>query len=278
MTRTALTLQLINNILEIAEEASNGIMAIYRELLLADGNTQDIRLKDKHDKSPLTQADLLGHGIITGNLAKLTPNIPVVSEEDTSTYRHRLPEGDFWLIDPLDGTKEFLARSGDFTVNIALVRDGIAVFGVVHAPELNVVYWGGNGFGAFRRERGNTEAINVFPRSAADRRPLRVAVSKNHSNSETTQFIEQLGRYELTSIGSSLKFCKIAEGAIDCYPRLGPTCEWDTAAAQAIVEAAGGYVSTLDGNPLRYGKPDVLNPHFVVSATPLSSLVHLSTP
>ena len=254
------------------------IMSIYRKFLQADSSAHGIRLDDKNDRSPLTLADLAAHSIITERLSKLTPHIPVVSEEDTSTNRHRTPQGAFWLIDPLDGTKEFLARSGDFTVNIALIQDGIAILGVVEAPALDVVYWGGNGLGAFRREGESAEPIHVSPRSPEDRRPLRIAASKSHMNLETEQFIAQLGRCELAHVGSSLKFCKVAEGTIDCYPRMGPTCEWDTAAAHAIVEAAGGYVSGLDGCPLRYGKMDILNPHFVVSAVPFAAITSMSAP
>lgn len=252
--------------------AGASIMAIYEKLMQSEESVHTIRLDNKKDDSPLTQADLAAHTIITENLAKLTPHIPIVSEEDTSTDHHRSQEI-FWLIDPLDGTKEFLARSGDFTVNIALVQNGIAAFGVVEAPALNTIYWGGNGLGAFRRKNGITEAIRVSLRSPEDQRPFRIAASKSHMNAETAQFIEQLGDCELLQIGSSMKFCRVAEGAIDCYPRMGPTCEWDTAAAQAIVEAAGGHVCTLDGNPLRYGKSNILNPHFVVSSVPLASLI-----
>jgi 3'(2'), 5'-bisphosphate nucleotidase len=127
--------------------------------------------------------------------------------------------------------------------------------------------------GAFRRQNGMTTKIHVRKRAENDQNPLRVAASKSHMNAETARFVESLGKHELVHIGSSLKLCKIAEGAMDCYPRMGPTCEWDIAAAQAIVEAAGGYVTTVAGHPLRYGKPDVLNPHFVASAMPLSTLI-----
>jgi 3'(2'), 5'-bisphosphate nucleotidase len=275
MRFNAVSSQLVNDVLEISQEASARVMAIYRQYLQSDESAQGIRLDNKDDNSPLTQADLAAHSIITESLRKLTPHIPVVSEEDTSTNNHRQPQGTFWLIDPLDGTKEFLARSGDFTVNIALIQDSIAMFGVVEAPALDAIYWGGDSLGAFRREKGVAKAIRVSPRSQDDQRPIRVAASKSHMNPETARFIEQLGPHELIQIGSSMKFCKIAEGAIDCYPRMGPTCEWDTAAAQAVVEAAGGYVSKVDGTPLRYGKPDILNPHFVVSAVPLGSLIQL---
>jgi 3'(2'), 5'-bisphosphate nucleotidase len=185
---------------------------------------------------------------------------------------HRLPIGDFWLIDPLDGTKEFLAKNGEFTVNIALVRNGKAVFGVVVAPALGQAYWGGDGLGAFREMDRQIEPIRVAKPVGAER-PVRVVASKSHMNAETVEFISQLSTHELVQAGSSLKFCRVAEGAADIYPRLGPTSEWDTAAAQAIVEAAGGYVSKLDGSPLRYGKPEVLNAYFVASSAPLPDLL-----
>lgn len=266
--------QLIENVLGITDEAGAAILAIYRDLVRT-GIEHGIRLADKGDDNPLTMADLAANKIIHEKLSKLTPEVRVISEEDSSHDRRSLDAGTFWLVDPLDGTKEFLAGSGDFTVNIALIQDGMAVFGVVAAPALNVTYWGHRQLGAFRRQGGITTRIHVSVRTEDDRHPLRVAASKSHMNADTARFVESLGNHELVHIGSSLKLCKIAEGAMDCYPRLGPTCEWDIAAAQAVVEAAGGYVTTMDGHPLRYGKLDVLNPHFVASAMPLSSLVPL---
>ena len=275
MHSTFVSPQLVQNVLGITDEAGAAILAIYRDLVRT-GVEQGIRLADKSDDSPLSKADLAANKIIKEKLAKLTPHIRIISEEDSYHDRRNLDSGTFWLLDPLDGTKEFLACSSDFTVNIALVQDGITVFGVVAAPALNITYWGNRQLGAFRRQSGITTKIHVSVRTENDQNPLRVAASKNHMNADTARFIESLGKHELVHIGSSLKLCKIAEGAMDCYPRMAPTCEWDIAAAQAVVEAAGGYVTTMDGHPLRYGKPDVLNPHFVASAMPLSSLVRLS--
>ncbi len=274
MHATPISPQLVQNVLEISNEAGAAILAIYQDLVRT-GVEKGIRLADKSDDSPLTKADLAANKIINEKLSKLTPGIRIVSEEDSSQNRRNLDSGTFWLVDPLDGTKEFLACSGDFTVNIALVQDGITVFGVVAAPALNVTYWGHRKLGAFRRRSGITKRVHVSVRTENNQNPLRVAASKNHMNADTARFVESLGKHELVHIGSSLKLCKIAEGTMDCYPRMGPTCEWDIAAAQAVVEAAGGYVTTVDGNPLRYGKLDVLNPHFVASAMPLSSLVRL---
>lgn len=264
--------QLVEDVLEITDEAGTAILAIYQDLVRT-GSQQAIRLADKSDDSPLTKADLAANTIIKEKLSKLTPGVRIISEEDGFQDRRDLDAGAFWLVDPLDGTKEFLACSGDFTVNIAFVQDGIPVFGVVAAPAFDLTYWGNQQLGAFRRQGGMTTRIHVSARAQNDDTPLRIAASKSHMNADTARFIASLGVHDLVHIGSSLKLCKIAEGAIDCYPRLGPTCEWDIAAAQAVVEAAGGYVTTLAGQPLRYGKPDVLNPHFIASAMPLSSLV-----
>lgn len=253
---------LVDSVLAIAQTAGLGIMQIYAKLI-ADGEGS-IAMSLKLDNSPLTQADLASHHIITAGLIRLTPTIPVVSEEDADSLIHRQAHGIFWLIDPLDGTKEFLARNDEFTVNIALIRDGVAVFGVVDAPALGLTYWGGAEIGAFRASNGTTEAIHVS--NPDSQRPLRIVASKSHMNIDTIAFIDKLGAHELVQAGSSLKFCRIAEGAADYYPRLGPTCEWDTAAAQAIVEAAGGHVYQLDGEPLRYGKAELLNPYFVASS------------
>jgi 3'(2'), 5'-bisphosphate nucleotidase len=170
----------------------------------------------------------------------------------------------FWLIDPLDGTKEFLARNGEFTVNAALIENGIAVWGAVFAPVLDRLYWGGPSLEAFCQAQGELSTLKVVAPLAGQR--LRVVASKSHLNAETTDFIQRLGETDLVQAGSSLKFCRVAEAAAEIYPRLAPTCEWDTAAAQAVVEGAGGQVTDLSGQRLRYGKPDVLNPSFVVAS------------
>jgi 3'(2'), 5'-bisphosphate nucleotidase len=267
MRHIKITAVLAAQVVQIASEAGAAIMAIYQTLCTRNAAAEEVLLAYKPDDSPLTKADLVAHQVIAQSLALLTPDIPVVSEEDASSQKHRRPTGDFWLIDPLDGTKEFLARNGEFTVNIALVRNGVAVLGVVVAPALGQTYWGGVGLGAFREMEGEVAPIHVAKPVEAGQ-PVRVVASKSHMNSVTTEFIRHLGGNELVQAGSSLKFCRVAEGAADVYPRLGPTCEWDTAAAQAIVEAAGGHVTTLGGAPLRYGKANVLNPHFVAASTP----------
>lgn len=230
-----------------------------------------VQLANKADDSPLTRADLAAHQCICEGLEQITPGVAVVSEESEESQRARQPLGHFWLIDPLDGTKEFLARNGEFTVNIAWVVDGVAAWGVVYAPALDLMYWGGQGGGAWRARAGRSEAIRVAPPVAAGA-PRRVVASKSHLNAETRAFIDQLGPVQLIQAGSSLKFCKVAEGQADVYPRLAPTCEWDTAAAQAVLEGAGGRVVDVHGQRLRYGKPDVLNPHFVADSGPVNGL------
>jgi 3'(2'), 5'-bisphosphate nucleotidase len=272
MRQIEISSDLVAQVRDIAREAGTAILHVYDEMRSRDAGVAGVWVAQKADDSPLTRADLVAHTLIGQRLAALTPDIQVVSEEDEQSLRHRRPLGHFWLVDPLDGTKEFLAQNGEFTVNIALVRDGEAVFGVVVAPALGQAYWGAKGLGAFRETEGRIEPIQVAGPPPASL-PVRVLASKSHMNAQTIEFIGQLGAHELVQAGSSLKFCRVAEGFADVYPRMGPTCEWDTAAAQAIVEAAGGYVSQLDGCPVRYGKQDVLNPNFVVSSVPLSELL-----
>jgi 3'(2'), 5'-bisphosphate nucleotidase len=273
MRQIHITPALVAQVLDIAREAGDSILHIYKEMLRGGEGANEILVAYKVDDSPLTRADLRAHQLISQRLAVLTPDIPVVSEEDERSLRYRLPQGDFWLVDPLDGTKEFLAQNGEFTVNIALIRDGRAVFGLVVAPALGQSYWGGVGLGAFREMDGRVMPIHVAGPVDADQL-VRVVASKSHMNAPTLEFIGRLGPHELVQAGSSLKFCRVAEGSADVYPRLGATCEWDTAAAQAIVEAAGGYVSKLDGAHLRYGKPEVFNPFFVASSVPLIDLLN----
>ena len=249
---------------DIARAAGFAILQVYNEPAAAQG------VQHKADASPLTQADLRAHAVIVRELSALEPAIPVVSEEDDASHARRTPTGAFWIIDPLDGTKEFIARNGQFTVNIALVRDGVPVLGVVYAPVLDAMFWNVPGEGAWLRHGGSTQRVQVATKASRRGLPVRVLASRSHMNPQTEAFIASLGDHEVVQAGSSLKFCRIAEGAADCYPRLGPTCEWDTAAAQAVLEAAGGHVCTLDGARLRYGKRDVVNPPFIASAWPMS--------
>ncbi|HMP75601.1 MAG TPA: 3'(2'),5'-bisphosphate nucleotidase CysQ [Kiritimatiellia bacterium] len=244
---------LLPSLLQLARDAGSAIMRIY---------DSPGAIQQKADTSPLTLADLAAHHILIRGLKALTPDIPVVSEEEEDSHAHRKPTGQFWIIDPLDGTKEFIAHNGEFTVNIALVENGFPLLGVVYAPALEALYWSEPGRGAYREQGREKRAIHVAADTAG--RALRVVASKSHLDDATRAFINELGPHELVQAGSSLKFCRVAEGSADVYPRLGPTCEWDTAAAQAVVEAAGGSVKKLDASRLNYGKPDKLNPHFVV--------------
>jgi len=258
MTRAELQ-RLLPDLLGIARRAGEAILEVYG---------RDFSVTRKEDNSPLTQADLASHVIIRDALAKLTPAIPLLSEESASIdFETRSSWRQYWLIDPLDGTKEFVNRNGEFTVNIALIDDHLPVCGVVHVPVSGVSYSGISGFGAQRRDReGEPQTITVR-RPCAD--PLIVVGSRSHANPKLKHFLATVGNYELVSMGSSLKFCLLAEGRADFYPRLGPTSEWDTAAAHAVVTAAGGQIVTLDGEPLEYNRKDsLLNPEFLVIADP----------
>lgn len=246
---------LIQQLLPIARVAGDAIMAVYSR------GTSEVQLKE--DDSPVTEADLAAHRVLASRLKPLLSECPVVSEEDAGSLLHRQSHGRFWLVDPLDGTKEFIARNGEFTVNIALIEDGRCALGVVHAPAIDALYWGGANFGAFRRMGGQTVPIKVAAAEAGG--ACRVVASKSHLNETTRSLIDRLGEVSLVQAGSSLKFCRVAEGEADIYPRLAPTCEWDTAAAQAVLEGAGGVVVDLQGMPLLYGKPDVLNPSFIAT-------------
>jgi 3'(2'), 5'-bisphosphate nucleotidase len=245
----------IERIVEIARQAGGAILEVY---------ATDFSVETKGDDSPLTKADMASHKIIVSALEALTPEIPVLSEESAEIpYETRKSWNRYWLIDPLDGTKEFIKRNGEFTVNIALIDGDRPVLGVVHVPVSGVSYFGADGDGAFRQEPGEPpQAIQVQSRH---RRPVQVAGSRSHAGEALQKYLEKLGEHEIVSMGSSLKLCLVAEGKADLYPRLGLTSEWDTAAAQAVVEAAGGRVSDTAMQPLRYNtKESLLNPHFFV--------------
>lgn len=246
--------RLLHEIVSIARAAGDAILSVYR---------REFDVEIKEDRSPLTEADRLSHDLITARLKGIEPAFPVLSEEAaTDEHRDRRSWSTFWLVDPLDGTKEFVKRNGEFTVNIALVANHEPVLGVVLAPALDREYYGGPGIGAWRRSAGaEAEPIHV---AAPPGDPLRVVGSRSHPSPELTAYLDGLPPYEIADMGSSLKICLVAEGAADLYPRLGPTSEWDTAAAQAILESAGGRMIDLAGRPLRYNsKDDLLNPHFL---------------
>jgi 3'(2'), 5'-bisphosphate nucleotidase len=237
----------------LARQAGELIMPFYEK---------GVAVTWKQDASPLTAADQASHNFLVKALQLLTPEIPAVSEESSTTIDGTIQEqGLFWLVDPLDGTKEFVKGTNEFIVNVALMQNGEPVLGVVHAPALNLTYYGYQGAGAWRRNGDGTSTRISTRRTDSSR--LAVVASKDHAGPLVSAMLEQLSQPQLQSMGSSLKFCLVAEGKADLYLRDLPTMEWDTAAAQCVVEAAGGGVYSLDGKPLRYGKPGLRNPAII---------------
>ena len=252
---------LLTPLLALAKQAGDAIMEIYQ--------ATSTEVQYKQDDSPLTKADLASHEILVKGLTALTPEIPILSEEGKDiAYGVRSHWKTFWLLDPLDGTKEFIQKNGDFTVNIALIQDGAPVLGVVYAPALRRLYYAGVGLGAFSRHADEEpRSISVWGGDFFRVTRLRLVVSRSHAGAETEAFLDKLrARFtiEQVSAGSSLKLCYVAENEAQLYPRLGPTMEWDIAAAHCIVEQAGGYVRDLHNKPLSYNKPDLHNPYFMV--------------
>lgn len=245
-----------DGVIAIACNAAAEILAVYNG---------DFSVQHKDDASPLTAADLASHRCILQGLQALTPAIPVLSEESKDLdIAQRRQWQTFWLVDPLDGTREFIKRNGEFTVNIALIEQGVATFGVIQQPVTGELWHGTPGLGAFRR-KGDAD-VAIHARIPATE-PLRIAASRSHRDERTQAVIDALPNCDVQGCGSSLKFCKIAEGAMDLYPRFGPTSEWDTAAGQAILEAAGGAVLDPQGRPFRYNQRDtLLNGDFVALA------------
>ncbi len=245
-------------VIDIAWRAGAAILKVYE--------SGDFKLAHKDDQTPVTQADMAAHQAIVEGLTALTPDWPVLSEESAGVdYDERAQWSRYWLVDPLDGTREFLSHNGEFTVNIALIDGHEPVLGVVYAPAQQLLYYGIPGTGAFRAHADEPAAAIVVQRHAPT--PLRVVGSRSHRGNSLDALLAQLGEHQVIDVGSSLKLCMVADGSADFYPRLGTTSEWDTAAAHAIVLAAGGYVTTTDGQPLTYNySPDLLNPHFLVFA------------
>ena len=260
MTTTSQTLsdELREGVIAIARDAASAILRVY---------DSEFAVEHKDDKSPLTAADMAAHHCIVDGLARLTPDIPVLSEESAAVpvaQRHQWSR--LWLVDPLDGTREFVKRNGEFTVNIALIEDGVAVFGVVQAPVTGALWHGGATLGAHRRDGDRDSALRVRAPAVA---PLRVAASRSHRDGRTEAFMQRMGDVEPIGLGSSLKFCRLAEGGMDIYPRFGPTSEWDTAAGQCVLEGAGGGVVDPRGRPLRYNLRDtLLNGDFIALGDP----------
>ncbi|QIL21355.1 3'(2'),5'-bisphosphate nucleotidase CysQ [Thermomonas sp. HDW16] len=253
----SLDAELRDAVIALARKAAVEILAVYES---------EFAVQCKDDRSPLTAADMASHRCIVAGLQALTPEIPVLSEESKDLdIAARREWQTFWLVDPLDGTREFIKRNGEFTVNIALIEDGVATFGVIQQPVTGALWHGAPGAGAFRREEDADAAIRVRVPAAA---PLRIAASRSHRDARTQALLDAFGG-EAVACGSSLKFCRIAEGEMDLYPRFGPTSEWDTAAGQAILEAAGGAVLDPQGRPFRYNQREsLLNGDFIALGDP----------
>lgn len=249
--------KLIDEVCQIANQAANCILEVY---------DTDFAVENKEDRSPLTAADMAAHNAICAALAELTPDVPVLSEESAALpFAERRQWSRYWLVDPLDGTREFIKRNGEFTVNIALIENHQTIMGVITVPVTGVCYYAAKSLGAFKiNSEGITESIKV---KTSEINRITIAGSRSHGSEKQTAFIDSLGGAEILAIGSSLKFCIIAEGNADIYPRFGLTSEWDTAAAQCIVEEAGGCVVDMDFKPIRYNTKDsLLNPEFLVIA------------
>ena len=249
----------IKKLIVASREAGDAILDVY--------DKDDLSISAKSDNSPLTQADLASNKILCDALKSLAPEIPIISEEcDNSDYNIRKEWEYCWIVDPLDGTKEFIKRNGEFTTNVALVHNGKPILGVVYAPVLDEMYYGGAGCGAYLEKMDKTQTISATEYRSSDRN-LKLVCSRSHLNEATQSFVDEYDHPELVASGSSLKFLKIASGNAHIYPRLAPTMEWDTAAADAILTAAGGEVLDADTmKPLHYNKENLLNPHFVARA------------
>jgi 3'(2'), 5'-bisphosphate nucleotidase len=249
--------EMLESVMKIVRVAGDVVLEVYGS---------DFSVLEKGDASPVTEADLRAESVLLEQLAALTPEVPIVSEEAAARGCVPSVEERFWLVDPLDGTKDFISRTGEFTVNVAMVESGQPTLGVVLAPALGRMYGGIRSVGALVEERGIRSAI-------ACRRPpaegLTVVSSRFHGDPEALKKLLANRRVaRMADAGSSLKFCMVAAGQADFYPRLGRTMEWDTAAGHAVLAAAGGRVSNLDGTPLRYGKPQFENPHFIAEGLP----------
>jgi 3'(2'), 5'-bisphosphate nucleotidase len=243
----------------LADEAGRAIMRVYQ--------SPDLGVMTKADESPLTAADLASNDVIVQGLAVKWPAIPILSEEACNQFGTDDAPHLYWAVDPLDGTKEFIKRNGEFTVNIALVEDGRPILGVIGAPVLDALYIGVVGGGARKRIAGEWTTMGVGKPVVDPKGVVRVAQSRSHPSPEVAAFLQRFGSVESRDIGSSLKFCLLAAGEADIYPRFGPTCIWDTAAGHAIVLAAGGAVVRVSGEALMYRHPgQTLNPYFIAVA------------
>ncbi len=246
----------INKIIEIAKSAGDAIMGIYQ--------TDSFEVEMKSDNSPLTRADKASHEVIAKGLSKLYPDIPILSEEGKSIpYDTRKNWSHFWLVDPLDGTKEFIKKNGEFTVNIALIKNAAPIAGVIYVPAQELMYYGVVGKGAYKK-RGEQTPVEISVSKNLDAGLIAVK-SRSHSSEDEEKFFANYNIIDTISVGSSLKFCMVAEGKAQIYYRNGPTWEWDTGAGHAIILASGGNVSGI-GQGLNYNKESLLNGSFLVTA------------
>ena len=250
---------LLNSVISIAEQAGAAILDIYQK------DSAAFNITGKADNSPLTAADLASHQLIVNALQALTPELPILSEEAADiSWDIRKTWQRYWLVDPLDGTKEFIKRNGEFTVNIALIEDGEPVLGVIYAPVLNKTYFAAKSEGAFVKTADTTKPIQVAKPGSS----VRVVGSRSHPSPELAGYLAQFVKHDMVPVGSSLKFCLVAEGSADVYPRFGPTMQWDTGAGHIIAQEAGATVS-FDGISRQvYQRENLLNPNFIVSALP----------
>lgn len=248
----------INKLIQTSIDAGNAIMDIY------DTN---FVIEEKIDSSPLTEADLVSNKIITESLLKISTDIPIISEESSEiSLNERSSWNEFWLVDPLDGTKEFIKKNGEFTTNIALIRQNKPVFGIIHIPATKETYWGSEELGAFylKNNSSKREKISVCKNK---NKKIRIVSSRSHPSGDLKALLDKIGDYETIGVGSSLKFCLLAKGNADLYPRLGPTCQWDTAAGEIIARSSGAIIVDLENKPILYNQKDTfLNPYFIVCA------------
>jgi len=269
MIITPLNNELINKIIDLTRQAGFTIMEIYNTEF--DIDTKEDKRGSEIYRSPITEADKRAHIIIKEGLKELTPDIPVLSEEGREiAYEERKKWESFWLVDPLDGTKDFIKKNGEFTVNIALVEKKVPVFGVVYAPAVDLLFWGSLENGAWKKKAHNpTQAMRVADKMDET---VQIASSRSHPSDKMDAFLAQFNNFKLHPMGSSLKICLVSDGSVHLYPRLGPTMEWDTAAAHAVLKSAGGEMLQFGTDfPLQYNKKELLNPEFIAGSLSMIS-------
>ena len=251
--------ELLNPVIQIAYQAGKAIMEIY---------DKGYSVEEKSDHTPVTEADLAANNVIVAALRELTPHLPILTEEDNPTpFSERRLWSRYWLIDPLDGTREFIKRNGEFSVNIALIDGNESVMGLVYAPVIGTLYFAAKGQGAYKQSSLNEPKLIHVRKKPAEK--TIIACGRSHLSEDIKRFLNNIGDYEIIQVGSALKSCLVAEGKADLYARLGPTSEWDTAAAQCVLEEAGGAITDTQMQSLRYNtKDDLLNPRFFAAGDP----------